>query len=196
MRDLRNEDAPTRALERVLAQPKFRPDGYLLVVDAVADRALTGIPGRLRARAASGFARRLAERPARRRPSRGGQTARRWSWRGLQRQNRSIWRVSRTGATGLLPWNLRHHRPESPLRNGPHIRCNGQHCCLGRREFCTHFVPISADRSETHTPENHVNEPNATFVRPPDIWLITRRSQVRILPPLLKRPCSAGPFVF
>ena len=39
MRDVRNEDAPTRALQRVLARPKFRPDGYLLVVDAVADRA-------------------------------------------------------------------------------------------------------------------------------------------------------------
>jgi hypothetical protein len=39
MRDVRNEDAPIRALDHVLAQPKFRPDGYLLVVDAVADRA-------------------------------------------------------------------------------------------------------------------------------------------------------------
>jgi hypothetical protein len=39
MRDLRNEDAPTRALDRVLAQPELRPHGYLLVVDAVADRA-------------------------------------------------------------------------------------------------------------------------------------------------------------
>jgi hypothetical protein len=39
MRDLRNEDAPTRALDRVLAEPKLKPDGYLLVVDAVADRA-------------------------------------------------------------------------------------------------------------------------------------------------------------
>ena len=39
MRDLRNEDAPTRALDRVLAETKLRPDGYLLVVDAVGDRA-------------------------------------------------------------------------------------------------------------------------------------------------------------
>jgi hypothetical protein len=45
MRDLRNEDAPTRALERVLTQPKLRPHGYLLVVDAVADRARGRIEG-------------------------------------------------------------------------------------------------------------------------------------------------------
>ena len=38
MRELWTEDAPTRALARLLAG-ELRPDGYLLVVDAVADRA-------------------------------------------------------------------------------------------------------------------------------------------------------------
>jgi hypothetical protein len=40
MRELWTEDAPTRALARLLArEPALKPQGYLLVVDAVADRA-------------------------------------------------------------------------------------------------------------------------------------------------------------
>jgi hypothetical protein len=63
----------------------------------------------------------------------------------------------------------------------------------------TNFVPIlyPSELIQHDRASREMSQPSRGGLRrPQSTWLITRRSQVQILPPLLKRPRKAGPFVF
>lgn len=60
-------------------------------------------------------------------------------------------------------------------------------------ELYTHFIPHPPDFGRSQSTANGLFEPNPTLRDPHKTRLITRRSQVQILPPLLKGPAKRGP---
>jgi hypothetical protein len=59
-------------------------------------------------------------------------------------------------------------------------------------ELYTHFVPITRDFSRSALYGKRLESTQSHPAIPLWTRLITRRSQVQILPPLLQRPCKQG----
>jgi hypothetical protein len=64
-----------------------------------------------------------------------------------------------------------------------------------RTDFGTTFARLTSSELISADARRRFHAPS-DVASPGNRRLITRRSQVQILPPLLKRPCKAGPFVY